>query len=177
MKSIVQQTLEIYFKKMREPSLEEIDDSTSPRAKEKWSCFVTLYLNGEVRGSAGNIKEIYPSLSQELIANTMQALTGDKRFSPLTLEQSEKLQYRIDLITDRKIISEKQLKSLDPVKNGVIAIKREYDKLAVILPNMSAKLLTGSDFIPVLLNKLEEKKFDEKKYILYQISTQVETNY
>jgi len=59
----------------------------------------------------------------------------------------------------------------------VIAIKRDYDKLAVILPNISPKILTGSDFIEILKNKLQEKKFDEKDYIIYSISTISESNY
>jgi len=93
------------------------------------------------------------------------------------LEQTEKIQYRIDRISERKIVSQKDLSSLDPVKSGIIAIKRDYDKLGVILPNMSAKLLTGDDFTPVMLAKLDEKKLDDKNYILYEIKTEVETNY
>jgi hypothetical protein len=42
---------------------------------------------------------------------------------------------------------------------------------------MSPKLLTGDDFTPVMLAKLEEKKLDDKNYILYEIKTEVETNY
>ena len=176
MKNLVSQILEQYFKKMHEPKLEEL---TIPAkiSEEKWCCFVTLYLKWEVHGSAGNIKEVHPSLAEELIANTMQALTWDKRFSPLTLDEAEKVQYRIDKISDRKMITIKELKALDPVKNGVIAIKRDYEKLAVVLPNMSPKLLTGQDFIAVLLKKLEDRKLDDTWYILYQISTEVETNY
>jgi AMMECR1 domain-containing protein len=78
---------------------------------------VTFYLNGEVRGSAGNIKEIHDSLAKELVSNTMQALTGDKRFTPLTLNEAEKIQFRIDKISDRKMINLADIKNIDPVKN------------------------------------------------------------
>lgn len=177
MKDILSQILSFYFRKMKEPTIDDITVSDNSLKESNGCCFVTLYLNGEVRWSAGNIKEIHPSLCEELIANTIQALTKDKRFSPLTLDESENIKFRIDKISNKKIISEKELKALDPVKHGIIAIKRDYEKLACILPNMSAKLLTGSDFIPTLLNKLEEKKFNEKEYILYQIETEVESNY
>lgn len=176
MKEFVSEILKIYFEKMREPQMSELTIPESIKEK-KWSCFVTLFIAGEVRGSAGNIKEIYGSLAEELLANTMQALTKDKRFPPLTLEESEKIQFRIDLISERKIISEAEMIALDPVKNGVIAIKRDYEKLAVILPNMSPKLLTWHDFAPVLLEKLSQSKFSEKDYILYGIETTQETNY
>ncbi|MDA9129088.1 AMMECR1 domain-containing protein [Candidatus Gracilibacteria bacterium] len=177
MKEIVAQTLDIYFKKLREPKIEELTSVESSLTSEKGCCFVTLYLNGEVHGSAGNIKEISKSLAEELIANTMQALTGDKRFTPLTLEQSEKLQFRVDHIVDRKMITLKDLKKLDPLTSGVIVIKRDYEKLAVVLPNMSPKIMTGDDFVGVLLKKLKEKKFKESDYIIYSIITKAETNF
>jgi len=176
MKDLISQILTLYFQKMRAPNISELNVDASLLEK-KWSCFVTIYAEWEVRWSAGNIKEIEWNLATEILQNTMQALTKDKRFSPLTLKEAEKIQFRVDYISERKIISEAELKKLDPLKNGVIAIKRDYEKLACILPNMSAKLMTGSDFIPVILAKLEEKKFSEKDYILYSISTDVETNY
>ncbi len=178
MKEIVQETLSQYFKKMREPQYSELSLALSEEdMSRKWCSFVTLYLNGEVHGSAGNIKEIAPTLAQDIYLNTLEALTKDKRFKPLTLAEAESLKFRLDIIEERKVISEAEMKSLDPVKFGVIAIKRDYDKLAVILPNISPKILTGSDFIEILKNKLSEKKFDEKEYIIYWISTISETNY
>lgn len=177
MKTIVSWVLDIYFKKMREPKLEELEIQKTALTSEKWCCFVTLYLNGEVRGSAGNIKEIHESLAQELISNTMQSLTWDKRFTPLTLDEAEKIQFRIDKISNRTMINVVDIKDIDPVKNGIIAIHREYEKLAVVLPNMSPKILTGDDFIPVLQNKLQEKNIDDKNYIFYSIETISETNY
>jgi len=72
----------------------------------------------------------------------MQALTGDKRFSPITLRESEKIQFRIDTIFQRDMISLPDISSCDPSKQGIIAINRNYEKLAVILPNISPKLMT-----------------------------------
>jgi AMMECR1 domain-containing protein len=107
----------------------------------------------------------------------MQALTGDKRFTPLTLTQAEKIQFRIDKISDRNMINFAEIKDIDPTKNGIIAIHRAYNKLGTVLPNMSAKIMTGDDFIPVLENKLEDKNINDKNYIFYSMQTQVETNY
>ena len=176
MKEIVSQILSQYFTKMREPKLEELE------INEKYSnmtgcCFVTLYINGEVRGSAWNIKEIQANIAWELLANTMQALTSDKRFPPLTLQESEKIQFRIDYISQRNMLNLKDISGCDPTKYWIIAINRNYEKLAVILPNMSPKLMTWSDLLPVLENKLADKKLDDKNYIFYKIETQVETNF
>lgn len=177
MKEIVSGVLDIYFKKMREPKLEELNITDASLLEEKWCCFVTFYLNGEVRGSAGNIKEIHDSLAKELIANTMQALTGDKRFTPLTLDEAEKIQFRIDKIASREMLSLEKIGTLDPVKDGIIVISRDYTQLATVLPNMSPKLLTGEDMIPVVENKLKVKKIDDKNHIIYKINTTVESNY
>ncbi len=176
MKEIVSQILTQYFSKMREPKIEELN------LDEKYlnitgCCFVTLYVNWEVRGSAGNIKEIQQNIALELISNTMQALTWDKRFTPLTLTESEKIQFRIDLISHRDMISLKDISACDPTKNGLIAIHRDYEKLAVILPNISPKLMTWDDLIPVISQKLKDKKIEDKNYIFYKIETTVETNF
>lgn len=174
-REFVEQILKTYFTKVREPKIEEL---TVPEtlANAKWNCFVTLYLNGEVHGSAGNIKETKTSLAEELLENTMHALTKDKRFTPLTREQAEKLQFRVDVI-QTTMIQHKELRELDPTKSGVLAIKRDYEKLAVILPNISPKLVAGDDFTPVLLKKLSEKKLSDKEFIFYKVASEVETNY
>ncbi len=75
------------------------------------------------------------------------------------------------------MINFSDIKNIDPVKNGIIAINRNYEKLASILPNMSPKILTGDDLLPVLVNKLEEKDINDKNYIFYRIDTTTQTNY
>lgn len=177
MKEIVSQSIEHFFKKMQKANISEIQVNDASLLEQKWSVFVTLYINGEVHGSAGNIKEIENSLAEEAIASSYEALTQDKRFKPLTKDESEKIQFRVDTITDRKIINQKDILSLDPVKQWLIAIMREYDSGAVILPNMSPKLLTGEDLIPVMQAKLWAKKIDDKNCIFYSIETKSETNY
>ena len=77
---IAEQTLEYYFTKFLAPKPEELILKDPSLQDKKGDIFITLYKNGEVRGSAGNIKEIENSLVSEIIANTMQALTSDERF-------------------------------------------------------------------------------------------------
>ena len=177
MKDIVQQALNIYIKKLRAADISELQNVPSEFFTQKGCCFVTIFSAGEVHGSAGNIKEISENLVLELIANTVSALKDDTRFPPLTKDESENLQFRVDLISSRTLIDFSAVKKLDPTKDGVICIARNYENLAVILPNVSPKLLTGDDFIPVLEKKLNQKKINDKNYIYYSSQTQVETNY
>lgn len=178
MKELVSQIIDSYYKNLRAPKIEELNVEDQSMLQEKWCVFVTLYLWGEVHGSAGNIKEIGSnSLAQELIESTIAALTMDSRFKTPSLEEKAKLQFRVDKIMQRKVIDDDTLKSLDPIKFGVIAIKKDLEKLAVILPNMSAKLLTGEDFISALEKKLSDSPVDATNYTLYSIETESESSF
>jgi MEMO1 family protein len=177
MLEIVIQTIQYYFKYLREPSANEIEVSNKNLLSIPWCVFITLYKNGEIRWAWWNVKEIEKNIVEETIKNTVEALTLDKRFSPIKMDEVKDIKIRIDLIKDRHILEEGKMIGLDPVKSGVICIKKDYDKLAVILPNISPRLLTGSDFIPVLKEKLQEKEFAEKDYIIYEITTQSMTNF
>lgn len=175
MKQLVQEILDFYFLKMRAPDISELSElKNTPPLAEAGACFVTLYHKWEVRGSAGNIKEIQATLGEEILANTIEAISKDTRFQALKLEEREGLSYRVDRIKERTMIDLEEVRKLDPVKYWVIAIKRDYEKLAVILPNISAKLLLWSDLIAVLWNKLSDTKLDNTNYIFYKIETEVE---
>ena len=85
MVDIVQQIL-LYFqihKKM--PYISELDlhEHTSI-SWQKWTVFVSLYKNGNIVWSSGNIVELRENMVIELIENTFQAL-NDNRFPDIVL--------------------------------------------------------------------------------------------
>ncbi len=183
--SIVQQTLDFYLSKMSVPDITEITLANEELASTKWSCFVTLFLKWEVRWSAGNIKDVLGSIAEELIANTIQAISKDSRFSPLTIWEKNDIKLRVDFIKNRKVVSRtpeqakdwiETLARIDPIKNWVIVIKKDYSKTATILPNIDPKVVSGNDYQDILSAKLEEQ-FEEDKYIIYEIETIVERDY
>ncbi len=176
MLEIVKQTVDYYFKHLKEPARTDIQPIDATAFEHKWSCFVTIYKNGEVRGSAGNIKEIETSIGDEIIKNTIEAISKDKRFAPLTLAEVKDIRIRLDVIEDRHILEEWKILAVDPMKSGIIAIKKDYSKLAAVLPNISPKLLTWSDLVGMLEAKLDEKLV-EADYIIYEIKTKVDRNY
>jgi len=173
--SYIQEIIDFYFLKMRAPDISELSEiKNTPPLSEKWACFITLYHKWEVRWSAGNIKEVHSTLAQEFLINTLEAMTKDSRFKPLTLDEKEWLSFRADIIKQRSMIELEEIKKLDPIQSWVIAIKRDYEKLAVILPNISPKLLIGSDFLTSLEKKLSDAKLSDKNYIFYKIETEIE---
>ncbi|USN59331.1 MAG: AMMECR1 domain-containing protein [Candidatus Peribacteria bacterium] len=176
MVELVKQIIEFYLKNGKEPTLNDLSGLEERYIQDKAALFVTLYLNGEVRGSSGNVKEIESSIAGELIQNTIAAMSSDHRFTPLSLVEAKEIKVRVDVISERQILQDGGLEKVDPTKSGVVTIKKDYTKLATILPNMSAKLLTGADLMPVLEKKLGEK-FEERNYIVYEIHTEVFTDY
>jgi len=177
MKKIVPEVLKFYSQKMREPELSELDLSDEDISTETWCVFVTLYIDGEVFWSAGNIKEIEENINIEIIKASIQALQEWSKTQKITLEQQEKINFQIDIILERTMISLSDITWLDPSKVGLIAIERSYKNLWVILPNMSWKIITWDDLVWVMKNKLWLKKLDDKNCIFYSIQTRRETNY
>lgn len=174
--NIVKQTIEYYFKNKKEPEVQDIKITDSGLLKKRACLFVTVYRNWEVRWSAGNIKELENNIVSEIIKNTISAITNDERFPALKKEESKNLKLRLDIIEDRKILKPWNIEKLDPVKTWIMAIKKDWENLAVILPNISPKLITWWDFIPVLKSKLG-KKFKEEEYQLQEIFTKIYRNF
>lgn len=183
--NIVKQTIDFYLQKMREPKADELNIEKTELLNSRWSCFVTIFLNWEVRWASGNIKEIKNSIAEEIIANTIEAMTADKRFSKLSIWDSKNIKLRVDLITNRKVLARtddeakswvETLSKIDPIKNWIIVIKKDYSNTATILPNIDPKIITWTDYRWILSAKLNEG-FEENKYIIYEVETKVESDY
>jgi len=177
MLNIVRQTMEFYTKYQKAPSISDIKIEDPSLLEWKVSVFVTLYKNWEIRWSAWNIREIANSTAEELIQNTIHAISKDNRFPEVKIDEVKDLKIRIDLIKDRKVIQDDALVKVDPVKNWVLAIKKDYSKLAVILPNIHPSLLTWEDFSPILKEKLWENEFKANEYIIYEIQTEISRDF
>ena len=174
--TLAQQTIDFFTTKLREPKLEELELKNQALVQERGCVFVTIYVKWEIRGSAGNIKEIEQSIAEETIKSTINAISKDSRFKPLTKSEAEWIRIRIDKIANRKVLEEWMLSKIDPVTHWVIVIKKDYSKLVTILPNISPAVLTSNDLVWYLEAKLWEK-FVEKDCIVYQIETEISTNY
>ncbi len=176
MLDIVQQTIEYYTKYKKTPRMEELKISDESLLDKQGQVFVTIYHKWGIRGSAGNIKELEKNIVEELIENTITAISKESRFKPLELADVTNTKVRIDEISSRDMLTDaKTLASIDPVKHGVIAIKQDYSKACVILPNISPLLMMGSDIAGAISQKLWEE-FDETQLILYKIETQTTDN-
>ncbi len=174
---IAKQTIDFYLKNFKTPKIEDLDIKDSSLLENNASLFVTIYKNGDIRWASGNIKELKNSTAEEITINTINAISADPRFEKIKPEEASDLKIRIDLISSRNILQDKEILSVDPVKFWIIALKKDYSNIACILPNINGSLLTWEDFIPVLKSKLNSKDFVESDHILYKIETQVFDNF
>jgi AMMECR1 domain-containing protein len=78
-----------------------------------------------------------------LIENTVFALSKDSRFEPIELKEIQDLKIRLDIIQSKTVLAEgKNIKDIDPTKSGILAIKKDYEKIALILSNIHPVLIT-----------------------------------
>lgn len=179
---LIREVIQVYFKTLSVPQLDDVNVWNQALLDTKGNCFVTIFLKGDVRGSSWNIKEILPTLAEEIILNTVNAISKDERFTPLSIIESEQITLRVDIISNRTVIArsaeEKKenisiLSSVDPIKNWIIVIKKDYSTSATILPNIDSKILVWTDYLEAIWWKLWES-FNEDEYIIYKITTQIE---
>lgn len=95
-------------------------------------CFVSLKMNGKLRGCIGTIAATKQSLAEEIIENAVSAATKDPRFEPVTKEELEYIEYSVDVLEPSEIISSPE--ELDVKKYGVIVTKG-YQR-GLLLPNL-----------------------------------------
>ncbi len=171
MLDIAGQTIQYYTKYKKAPEVSDLKISDETLLERPAQIFVTIYYKWEIAGSCGNMKEIEENAVLEIITNTVWAISKDPRFSPIKIDQVPDLKIRIDEITSREVLTDdKQLAKIDPVKNGIIAVKQDYSDLCVILPNISPLLMIGADIAWAISQKLWEE-FDAKKLHIYKIET------
>lgn len=104
---LVRKTLRDYFKNKKFSP----DKNTKELYKEKKACFVTLTLNGELRGCIGSL---YPEqeLWKDVQNNAINAAIHDFRFSRLTEEEFSKIKIEVSVLSlPKKIeaVNEKDL--------------------------------------------------------------------
>lgn len=177
---IIDQIIKYYLQYKKSPTVNDlqIEDITLMDPQQK-SLFVTIYKNWEINWSswtAMNVNKI--PLITLLIENTIHALSKDKRFNPAELKDIENLKVRLDIIQSKTVLPEwKTLKDIDPTKSGILAIKKNYEKIALILANIHPVLITWDDYNEVLKAKLNDKDFKEENYLIYEIISEQKNNF
>ncbi|MBQ7629382.1 MAG: TTE1956 family protein, partial [Selenomonadaceae bacterium] len=62
--------------------------------------FVSLHKDGSLRGCIGTIAPTTPNLASEIMQNAVSACSRDPRFSPVTIDELDELEYSVDVLGD-----------------------------------------------------------------------------
>ncbi len=150
--SVARKTIEeaLFQKKEKEP----FDPLDSPKFSEKRGTFVTLTINGCLRGCIGHIIP-QESLIEGVRINAVNAAFRDPRFRPLSKNEFEKIEIEISVLTAPKALSYSDandlLMKLRPGIDGVI-IKKGYHQ-ATFLPQVWEQLPDKMSFLTQLCLK------------------------
>lgn len=99
---------------------------------KKAGVFVSIKKYGSLRGCIGTIQATTDCIADEIIRNAVEAGTADPRFSPVTLEELDKLSLSVDILGLPEHIDNRSL--LDPKKYGVIV--RYKGRSGLLLPRL-----------------------------------------
>jgi AMMECR1 domain-containing protein len=56
------------------------------------------------------------------------------------MNEAPEIKIRVDKISSREVITNKKIEDIDPATSGIVIIKKDYSKVACILPNINPKL-------------------------------------
>lgn len=127
---LARQTLESYVinhKRIKKPK-----GLNKELLKNKAGVFVSLKLDGDLRGCIGTISPTTNSIADEIIQNAIGAGVEDPRFPPVTEAELKRLVYSVDVLGDAEKIQ--SMDELDPQNYGVI-VSKGY-KRGLLLPNL-----------------------------------------
>ena len=121
---------------------------------ELGACFVTLEINGFLRGCIGSVVA-YEPLINNLVKNAYSAAYKDPRFSPLSEDEIDKIEIKVSILSHPIEIEfsneDDLLDNITPFKDGIIIKDGIYQ--AVYLPSVWEQINNKKDF----LNSLKMK--------------------
>ncbi|MBP7770151.1 MAG: AmmeMemoRadiSam system protein A [Aliarcobacter sp.] len=125
-----------------------------PLLNEQRACFVTLNLDGNLRGCIGSLVA-HQTLLEDIISNAYSCAFSDLRFPRLSYEEFKKIKIELSILTPAVKLKYENIEDLKnkikPYEHGVIL---EYqNKRATFLPQVWEQLSTFDSFFEHLSKK------------------------
>lgn len=118
----------------------KVEETVKKEFKEKSGVFVTLTINGELRGCIGFFEAIYP-LWEAVVKAAESAAFNDSRFNPLSPEELDKIKIEVSVLTKQELIKvDKAEGYLDKIKIGEdgLIIEGAFGK-GLLLPQVAVE--------------------------------------
>ena len=94
--------------------------------------FVSLHMDGQLRGCIGTTAPTTPSVAEEILQNAVSAGAHDPRFDPVQPDELDKLVYNVDVLGKSSPIDSPAL--LNPKRYGVIV--QNGTRRGLLLPDL-----------------------------------------
>ncbi|MFC1866987.1 AmmeMemoRadiSam system protein A [Thermodesulfobacteriota bacterium] len=173
--SVARKTIERRFDKDKVQNQDQEDSSISSRFSERRGTFVTLTIDGSLRGCIGHIIP-QETLIKGARVNAINAAFRDPRFSPLSKKEWGKVKIEISILTEPKPLpysnSDELLEKLRPDIDGVI-LKLGF-RQATFLPQVWDQLPDKKEFLTHLCLKAGLDGYAWKKEKLEVLTYQVQ---
>ncbi len=134
--------------------LENLSAEELQLLKEKRGVFVTLEIDGKLRGCIGNIMPVWPLLDA-VKHNAQAAAFEDPRFEPLSRSEFDELEIEVSILSLPSKLQYKDaddlLAKLKPMRDGVILKKGYYE--ATYLPQVWDEIKDKETFLGSLCMK------------------------
>ncbi len=129
-----------------------VDDKLKKKYSDKLACFVTLTINGNLRGCIGSLLA-RQELWKDVVGNARSAALRDNRFEPLREQELKKVKMEISVLSVPKKVTYKDSQDLKKkiIGRGVI-ITKGYNS-ATYLPQVWEDLPLFEEFISSLCRK------------------------
>ena len=125
---LARRAIETYVRERRRPEVRPLSAEIYPA---RAGAFVSLHRHGRLRGCIGTIFPTRASLAEEVAANAVQAAVSDPRFPPLSPEELDGLEVRVDVLHPPKACT---IDDLDHEQYGLIATLG--DRRGLLLPDL-----------------------------------------
>ena len=153
----------------------DLSPPQDPALSVKAATFVTLKIDGALRGCIGNLEPV-SSLWEGIRNNAINAAFHDHRFSPLSPEELSKVHLDISVLSPSKQLeyedAEDLLVKLRPGIDGVIL--RDGSRSATFLPQVWQQLPAAEQFLGYLCRKagLPPEAWKERKLEIHTYQVQ-----
>lgn len=125
-----------------------------PRLDERGATFVTLTLEGELRGCIGSVRRTR-SLGEDLIVNAIGAASRDSRFPPLSQAELERVMIEVSVLSEPEFIDfdteATLLEKITAHEDGLMLFAG--CRSATFLPQVWEQLPAPADFLAALKRK------------------------
>ncbi len=159
---LARKTLENYV--INYKTIDKPDDLSKELLEDKAGVFVSLELDGNLRGCIGTISPTTSSIADEIIQNAISAGTKDPRFPPVSEEELDRLVYSVDVLGKAEKID--SIDELDTKEYGVIVTKGY--KRGLLLPNLDG-VDRVEEQVSIALSKAGISEYEDYQLERFQV--------